>query len=77
MEVCTTKKQSIIKDWLSKSNSGPYTVGDSNKNNLSDFYYLGGTFVYGGEYIKGRLQICSNPLNVLSEDCLDETNCWV
>lgn len=56
-----------IPNWLNNCNSGPYypDVVDNR------FYYL--PCVLAGE----RVQICSNPLNVISEDCLDEVNLWV
>ena len=72
----TKQKQTII-DWLSFSHNGPYKKEDEQKNGLSDFYFLGGTFVYGQKKQKGHLQICSRPLNVVSDDCLDELHCWI
>ena len=72
----TNNKQTIT-DWLSLNHNGPYKKEDEQKNGLSDFYYLGGTFVYGRKKVKGCLQICSRPLNVVSTDCLDEVHCWI
>jgi hypothetical protein len=68
-----TKKKKVIEDWLSMNVPGPYKKIDSSKGGLSDFYYLGG--ILHGE--KGCLQICSNPLNVVSEDCMDEVHLWI
>ena len=73
-----TGKREIIRDWLRTSTDGPYTLADSrNKHGSLDFYYLGGTRTGCNEGEDERLQVCSSPLNVLSEDCLDEINCWI
>jgi hypothetical protein len=67
----------ITHDWLSKSRDGPYYSTSSS----SVFHYLTGTFTVHGpsdtDPGPGELQICSNPLNGLSTDCLDEVHCWV
>ncbi len=62
---------SVIPNWLLQSDSGPYyTPVDK-----SFYYYLGGDHSdYDGYY---WMQICSNPLNALSEDCMDEVNIWI
>ncbi len=69
-------KEKIIKDWLSKSTVGPYKKKDAGKGQ-PDFYYLGGWRIYSKKREKYWAQICSGPLNVVSEDCLDEVNWWV
>ena len=71
-----TKKKKIWNDWLTSSTWGPYQKSDENKGCLDDFYYLGGTFVNDSQR-EGLLQICSRPLNVVSEDCMDEVHCWI
>lgn len=71
-----TGQKTIINDWLSQSKSGPYKRNDKSKG-LNDFYYLRGYCRNGNKKEKKCLQICSGPLNALSEDCLDEVNCWV
>ena len=60
----------IIHDWLSQNINGPYYTN----NSQSLFYYLGG---HHSEYGFYWMQICSNPLNVLSEDCMDEIMVWI
>ena len=59
----------LHEDWLSSSRSGPYKRNEKSRS----FFYLTGK-VQNKPY---RLQICSRPLNVLSEDCLDAIDCWV
>jgi len=69
-----TQQSEILKDWLSLNSNGPYF-----KRGSSDIlYYLLGTYLEG-QWGKGpgELQVCSNPLNALSENCLDEIHCWV
>ena len=69
-------KEEIIDDWLSKSNKGPYKKSDSGKGR-PDFYYLGGLKIYNNRKEYYWAQVCSGPLNVISEDCLDEVNWWI
>lgn len=67
-------RKTVIRDWLSVSDPGPYIKSD----NSSDFYYLGGHFLAGNEGPDDAvLQICSDPLNALSVDCLDGIHCYV
>lgn len=67
-------RQTILLDWLSGPAVGPYTSRKSSET----FYYYGGDYVQGNQGAAGAvLQICSDPLNALSTDCLDEVNCWV
>ncbi len=84
-----TDAKTSIPDWLSSGERGPYLQTTttptrkrgSRKPAMSptlNFFELGGVF-QDGEHERGPgfLQICSGPLNVLSEDCLDETNVWI
>ncbi len=73
-ENAKTGEKEIIKGWLSTSIGGPYKKQDIKSRGLNDFYFLGG-HSNNGEFI--LLQICSSPLNVISEDCLDEVHCWI
>lgn len=67
-----------ILGWLNNDNPGPYTSKKSNPV----FFYLSGQ---RAEIVKGhplvykesRLQVCSDPFNILSDDCLDETHVWI
>ena len=60
----------IIPNWLTQHVSGPYFA----EREQPVFYYLGGQHSEYGYY---WMQICSGPLNVLSEDCMDEVNVWI
>lgn len=64
-------KSGIIAYWLAQSTDGPYSTTDESPI----FYYLGGLRYDGTEHY--WMQICSGPLNVLSEDCMDEQNVWI
>lgn len=66
----------IIENWLSKSNSGPYSPKDKGKGS-KDFYYLTGYYKRKDRDEHTQMQVCSGPLNVLSTDCLDEVNCYI
>ena len=62
-------------DWLSTELSGPYHESDLGKS-LKDYYYLGGyTITPKGKY-EYNLQICTKPVNILSDDCLDAVDAW-
>jgi len=75
-------KKTTIYNWLCDNKMkpvGPYkSTGPAPKK---DFYYL--EFIATIEYGKKitpklkYLQICSGPLNVISDDCLDEVHCWI
>lgn len=62
----------IIHNWLSENNNGPYYFHSNDSQPI--FYYLGG---YHSEEGYSWLQICSDPLNVLSSDCLDGVHVWI
>ena len=71
--ICVSPKDGrwgIVPNWLSQDISGPYYTTDSQPI----FYFLGGQLSEYGYY---WMQICSNPFNVLSEDCLDEVQVWI
>lgn len=67
-----TNQSSIIPDWLSQNIDGPYPPGT--KGNQPIFYFLGGHHSEFGHY---WMQVCSDPLNMLSEDCLDSIFVWI
>ena len=74
-----TNKRTVTEDWLSTGKGGPYKKSDVGKS-MSDLYYLGGLLkrAYSDDYYeKSGLQVCSRPLNVLSDDCLDDVNIWI
>lgn len=58
-----------INNWLAISNRGPYMTFSKDNRDSPIFYYLTG---HHSEYGNSRLQVCSSPMNILSEDCLDE-----
>lgn len=62
--------EGIIADWLTLSKDGPYYQS----KNQSVFYYLSGNHSEYGYY---WMQICSRPLNVLSQNCMDEVHVWI
>ena len=69
-----------IHGWLADKQMqpiGPYKSTGPKAN----FYYLEGILTHSnGKKIQPELiylQVCSGPLNGLSEDCLDEVNCWI
>ena len=71
-------KEVRTSNWLRRKGSqgGPYGPKDKDS---SVYYYLEGCSRSSerGPCEVVNLQICSDPLNVLSEDCGDEVNCWV
>ena len=60
----------IVANWLERNLDGPYYF----KNNSDVFYFLGGWHDKIGYY---WMQICSDPMNFLSEDCVDELLIWI
>lgn len=58
-------KQSVLHNWI-QNEIEPYLKEDTQS------FYLSGK-VNKDE----KLQICSDPLNILSYDCLDAINLWV
>lgn len=72
------KTKGQISGWLNSDNPGPYT---STASNLTIFYLSG----QRAEINKGHplvyeescLQICSDPFNILSEDCVDEIHVMI
>ena len=79
------KEDIIVDEWLKYNRNGPYYGVEEDV-----FYYLGGKFsIYGKEVSdlstggsftslgKGWLQICVDPINVLSTDCMDEVHIWI
>jgi hypothetical protein len=71
--------EKIISDWLDTSCYGPYSESDATLENVQEYYYLGGMFRFANCDVPkyGRLQVCSNPLNILSVVPIDEIHCWV
>ncbi|CAN5578220.1 hypothetical protein BH23THE1_BH23THE1_32490 [soil metagenome] len=65
-----TGEHAIIPNWLTYNTNGPYYTTDFQ----SIYCYLGG-YRLEDEYY--WMQICSRPLNGLSEDCFDEVNVWI
>ena len=75
-----TGKTEIIEKWLDNYEEGPYLEEMESShmfvktNRLPvNFYYLGG---YHSKWGYNWIQVCSSPLNILSEDCLDSINLW-
>lgn len=60
----------IIRHWLDENIDGPYYTPDPS----TIFYFLEGYHSIMGHY---DMQICSDPINVLSDDCLDSTHVWI
>jgi len=66
-------KQTVHHNWLQNYKSGPY------KSLKKDIYYYLVGFVkhsYDEEFKYNYIQICSRPLNRLSENCIN-WSCWV
>jgi len=63
----------IKKNWHYKS--GPYTSTAPS----STLYYVKAKVIYNRTSVPDidRFQICSNPFNVISYDCLDGVNLWI
>jgi hypothetical protein len=71
-------KKTIIEKWLQDKKLkpiGPY----KRKGETKPYYYLECIKTHGEKGIPEviHMQICAGPLNVLSEDCMDEVNCWI
>lgn len=61
----------IIPEWLKDYTSGPYNKREEGPL----LYYLSGYHsMFGPGYL---MQICSDPLNVLAEDCVDSVYVWI
>jgi len=67
-------KRTVHKQWLQSKKPGPYKRKDRGS---STFYYLTGQGIGPSGLDTDCLQICSGPLNVLSQDCMDEVHLWV
>lgn len=68
-------KETVYKNWLHGDEKGPYTTATSEET----FYYLSGKLKMDGEteYAYFKMQLCSSPMNYLSEDALDGCDVWV
>jgi hypothetical protein len=74
-----TKDTVIVQDWLGTHDEGPYhEVADHNPSSAplhnTTYYYLTGVH---SEYGSWDMQICQDPLNILSENAIDECHVWV
>lgn len=67
-------KQTLHKNWLQNYKDGPYKSSD----NTNTFYYLLGFHKYNDDskFKLTYLQICSKPLNYVSDNCINISN-WV
>lgn len=65
------KPKERILNWLDSDIKGPYKKEEESRI----LYYLEG-WSNIEKTIPKTVQICSMPLNILSEDCLDEINLW-
>ena len=72
LELVNENGSKITPNWLFSAQNGPYFPDDTPEQKET-IYYLGGMDSEGWD----RIQICSDPLNTLSTDCLDEVGVWV
>ena len=75
------KRRVAIPNWLSTHKSGPYKrkCGGKNCVRCKSAYFINGQikFSYDKKFHQWGLQICSDPVNVVSTDCLDNCLCYV